>query len=93
MTRAALRYLSEGASITNTGSVIGPFGSGRLLDYTSTSAKRVAEFGRDTDLKRAAQPEELTLAFAFPAGPCWASYIQGSCSRSLAASARTDDLL
>lgn len=116
MTRAALPHLGEGASIINTGSVVGLEGSGRLLDYASTKgaihaftkslasnviergirvnavapgpvwtplnpadspAQKVAEFGRNTDMKRAAQPEELSPAFVFLAAPCCASYITG----------------
>jgi NAD(P)-dependent dehydrogenase (short-subunit alcohol dehydrogenase family) len=116
MTRAALPHLGEGASVINTGSVVGLVGSGRLLDYASTKgaihaftkslasnviergirvnavapgpvwtplnpadspAEKVAEFGKDTDLKRAAQPEELSPAFVFLAAPCCASYITG----------------
>lgn len=36
MTRAALAHMDEGASIINTGSETGLFGSGSLLDYSAT---------------------------------------------------------
>jgi NAD(P)-dependent dehydrogenase (short-subunit alcohol dehydrogenase family) len=36
MAKAALPHLGEGASIVNTGSVTGLFGSGQLLDYSMT---------------------------------------------------------
>jgi NAD(P)-dependent dehydrogenase (short-subunit alcohol dehydrogenase family) len=36
MARAALRHMSEGSAIINTGSITGLEGSGKLLDYSST---------------------------------------------------------
>lgn len=40
-------------------------------------ASDVADFGRQTDMKRAAQPEELSPAYVFLASPCCAGYITG----------------
>lgn len=40
-------------------------------------AKEVREFGSDTPMKRAAQPEEIAPAFVFLAAPCCSSYITG----------------
>lgn len=116
MARAALPHLKAGASIINTGSVVGLRGSGQLLDYSATkgaihaftmslasslidkgirvncvapgpvwtplnpadqSAEKVAEFGKSTDMKRPAQPEELSPAYVFLASPACASYITG----------------
>lgn len=37
----------------------------------------VAEFGSDSDMKRAAQPEELSPAYVFLASPVCSSYISG----------------
>lgn len=116
MVRAALPHLKRGASVINTGSVIGLRGSAHLLDYSATKgaihaltkalasnlidkgirfnavapgpvwtplnpadmpAETVAEFGRNTDMKRAAQPEELSPAYVFLASPVCAGYITG----------------
>ena len=116
MARAALPQMKRGASIINTGSVVGLRGSEKLLDYAATKGaihaftkslasnvidrgvrvnavapgpvwtplnpadregKEVAEFGQDTDMKRAAQPEELSPAFVFLASPVMSGYITG----------------
>jgi len=47
------------------------------LNPADASADEVAEFGRHTDMKRAAQPEELSPAYVFLAAPACASYITG----------------
>jgi NAD(P)-dependent dehydrogenase (short-subunit alcohol dehydrogenase family) len=47
------------------------------LNPADRPAKQVATFGRDTAMKRAAQPEEIAPAFVFLAAPCCASYITG----------------
>ena len=116
MARAVLPHLGKGASIINTGSETGIFGSPSLIDYSSTkgaihaftkalaaqllprgirvncvapgpvwtplnpadkAADDVAAFGRDSDMKRPAQPEELSPAYVFLASPVTASYISG----------------
>ncbi len=117
MTRAALPHLGEGASIINSGSETGLFGSKELLDYAATKgaihaftkslasnllprgirvnavapgpvwtplnpadreAEKVATFGKDSDMGRPAQPEELSPAYVFLASPITASYISGA---------------
>jgi NAD(P)-dependent dehydrogenase (short-subunit alcohol dehydrogenase family) len=116
MTRAALPHLGRGASIINTGSVVGLRGSKHLLDYAATKgaihaftkalasnllergirvnavapgpvwtplnvadrpADEVADFGKSSDMGRAAQPEELSPAFVFLASPVCSGYITG----------------
>ena len=47
------------------------------LNPADSPAEKVAEFGRDTDMKRAAQPEELSPAYVFLASPVCAGYITG----------------
>src|SRR6185295_11806891 len=47
------------------------------LNPADKPAKEVREFGSDTPMKRAAQPEEIAPAFVFLAAPCCSSYITG----------------
>jgi NAD(P)-dependent dehydrogenase (short-subunit alcohol dehydrogenase family) len=116
MARAVLPFMGEGASIINTGSETGIFGSPSLIDYSATkgaiqaftkalsaqllprairvncvapgpvwtplnpadkTAEDVTSFGLDSDMKRPAQPEEISPAFVFLASPVTASYISG----------------
>ena len=116
MARAAIPHLKQGASIINSGSVVGIRGSGQLLDYSATKGaihaftmslasslidqgirvnavapgpvwtplnpadqtpEKITEFGKSTDFKRPAQPEELSPAYVFLASPACASYITG----------------
>lgn len=116
MAKAAVPHLKSGASIINSGSETGIFGSKQLLDYSATKgaihaftkalasnlvskgirvnavapgpvwtplnpadrpAEEVATFGQNTDMKRPAQPEELSPAYVFLAAPSCASYITG----------------
>ncbi|GGX94207.1 SDR family oxidoreductase [Massilia dura] len=116
MAKAALPHLKKGASIINTGSVVGLRGSAKLLDYSTTKGAihaftmslasnliakgirvnavapgpvwtplnpadqtpdKITEFGASTDMKRPAQPEELSPAYVFLASPACASYISG----------------
>ena len=47
------------------------------LNPADAPAEKVAQFGRNTDMKRAAQPEELAPSYVFLASPVCASYITG----------------
>jgi NAD(P)-dependent dehydrogenase (short-subunit alcohol dehydrogenase family) len=47
------------------------------LNPADSPAEEVAQFGRQTDMKRAAQPEELSPAYVFLASPVCAGYITG----------------
>ncbi|CUA83438.1 NAD(P)-dependent dehydrogenase, short-chain alcohol dehydrogenase family [Gulbenkiania indica] len=47
------------------------------LNPADSPADKVAEFGKSTDMKRAAQPEELSPAYVFLASPVCSSYITG----------------
>jgi NAD(P)-dependent dehydrogenase (short-subunit alcohol dehydrogenase family) len=116
MAKAALPHLKNGASIINTGSETGLFGSAKLLDYSATKgaihaftkalasnlvsrgirvnavapgpvwtplnpadrpAGVVSSFGGSTDMKRPAQPEEISPAYVFLASPVCAGFITG----------------
>jgi len=47
------------------------------LNPADQSPDKIAEFGSSTDMKRPAQPEELSPAYVFLASPSCASYITG----------------
>jgi NAD(P)-dependent dehydrogenase (short-subunit alcohol dehydrogenase family) len=47
------------------------------LNVADKPAEKVAEFGQDTDIRRAAQPEELSPAYVFLAAPVCSGYITG----------------
>lgn len=47
------------------------------LNVADGPPEKVAEFGKDTVMKRAAQPEELSPAYVFLAAPVCSSYITG----------------
>jgi NAD(P)-dependent dehydrogenase (short-subunit alcohol dehydrogenase family) len=47
------------------------------LNPADSPADKVAEFGADTEMKRPAQPEELSPAYVFLASPVCAGYITG----------------
>jgi NAD(P)-dependent dehydrogenase (short-subunit alcohol dehydrogenase family) len=47
------------------------------LNPADAPAEQVVRFGQNTDLKRAAQPEELSPAYVFLAAPSCSSYITG----------------
>lgn len=47
------------------------------LNPADSPPERIQEFGQQTDMKRPAQPEELSPAYVFLASPACASYITG----------------
>ena len=47
------------------------------LNPADSPAAKVAEFGKNTDMKRAAQPEEISPAYVFLASPVMSGYITG----------------
>ncbi|MCC6247817.1 MAG: SDR family oxidoreductase [Rubrivivax sp.] len=47
------------------------------LNAADSPAEHVAKFGSDTDMKRAAQPEEISPAYVFLASPVCAGYVTG----------------
>jgi NAD(P)-dependent dehydrogenase (short-subunit alcohol dehydrogenase family) len=47
------------------------------LNPADKEAEKIKDFGKDTDLKRPAQPEELSPAYVFLASPVCAGYITG----------------
>jgi NAD(P)-dependent dehydrogenase (short-subunit alcohol dehydrogenase family) len=48
------------------------------LNPADSPADRIENFGRDTDMKRPAQPEEISPAYVFLAAPSCSSYITGA---------------
>ena len=56
---------------------VAPGPVGTPLNPADAPAEKVAEFGADTQMKRAAQPEELSPAYVFLASPVCAGYITG----------------
>jgi NAD(P)-dependent dehydrogenase (short-subunit alcohol dehydrogenase family) len=48
------------------------------LNPADQPSEKVAEFGKDSAMGRAAQPEELAPAYVFLAAPVCSSYISGS---------------
>ncbi|HVI24981.1 MAG TPA: SDR family oxidoreductase [Xanthomonadaceae bacterium] len=47
------------------------------LNPSDQPAKKVADFGKDSDMGRPAQPEEISPAYVFLASPACASYVNG----------------
>ncbi|MYM34328.1 SDR family oxidoreductase [Duganella sp. FT94W] len=47
------------------------------LNPADASPEKITSFGADTDMKRPAQPQELSPSYVFLAAPCCASYITG----------------
>ncbi len=47
------------------------------LNPADKEAEKIKDFGKDTDMKRPAQPEELSPAYVFLASPVCSSYITG----------------
>jgi len=47
------------------------------LNPADRPAEDVADFGSSTDLRRPAQPEEISPAYVFLAAPACSSYITG----------------
>jgi NAD(P)-dependent dehydrogenase (short-subunit alcohol dehydrogenase family) len=47
------------------------------LNPADSPAEKVQQFGKQTDMKRAAQPEELSPAYVFLASPVCSGYITG----------------
>jgi len=47
------------------------------LNPADKPAREVADFGRDSDMRRPAQPEEISPAYVFLASPVTASYVNG----------------
>lgn len=47
------------------------------LNPADQTPEKIAEFGKDTDMKRPAQPEELSPAYVFLAAPSCSGYISG----------------
>jgi NAD(P)-dependent dehydrogenase (short-subunit alcohol dehydrogenase family) len=48
------------------------------LNPADKPAEKVGKFGQSSDMKRPAQPEELSPAYVFLASPVTASYVNGA---------------
>ncbi|MEG3193930.1 SDR family oxidoreductase, partial [Lysobacter sp. D1-1-M9] len=48
------------------------------LNPADRTADKVASFGQDSDMRRPAQPEELSPAYVFLAAPSCSGYINGA---------------
>src|SRR5436190_780987 len=68
---------SLASSLVDRGIRVNAVAPGTPLNPADSPAERVKEFGSDTPMKRAAQPEELAPAFVFLAAPSCSSYITG----------------
>jgi len=89
MTKAALRYLSEGSAIVNTTSVTAYRGSGHLIDYASTKGAIVA-FTRS--LAQALAEKKIRVNGVAP-GPIWTPLIPSSFSEDKVESFGADVLM
>jgi NAD(P)-dependent dehydrogenase (short-subunit alcohol dehydrogenase family) len=71
-TKSLARNLaSKGARVNAPGPVWTP------LNPADKAGRDVAKFGQNTDMKRAAHPEELSPAYVFLASPVCSGYITG----------------
>lgn len=69
----ASNLISKGVRVN----VVAPGPVWTPLNPADKSSDQITEFGKDTDLKRPAQPEEIAPAFVFLASPQTGSYITG----------------
>jgi NAD(P)-dependent dehydrogenase (short-subunit alcohol dehydrogenase family) len=69
----ARNLLPKGIRVT----AIAPGPAWTPLNPADRAPDKVAEFGRKTDMRRAAQPEELSPAYGFLASPVCSGYTSG----------------